>query len=297
MGAPPPTDIVPDSHRAAIIAARPAFRALPITVAGRGWHSLALDIGGRFIAKFPDGAEAEAALRREASLLALAGPRLTLPVPNLTLHEGPPLFSLHGKLQGGTLDSAGYARLDETTRRLLADDIARFFTELHAIPPAEARGAGARALETWETGDAALAPVWPLLPERIQDRAFATIGAYRALPRDPLPDVYGHFDAHGWNMAFDHAAGRLRGIFDFADSGIGSPHREFVQLSLIDPDLAARVMANYAATTARKLDARRVFLLVAAQRLSELAGAIETGEGLDLALGFAIDWFEQDRLG
>ena len=296
MGALQAPSIVLESYRAAIIAARPAFGDLPISVAGRGWHSLALDIDGRFIAKFPEGAEAGAALRREASLLALVAPKVTLPIPRLTLYEGPPLFSLHAKLKGGTLDRQGYARLDEHARRELAMDIARFFAELHAIPPAEARAAGARPLETWDTREATLAPAWPLLPDHIREVAHSALEAYCDLPPDPLPDVYGHFDAHGWNMAFDQAEGHLRGIFDFADSGIGSPHREFVQMSLIDPDLAARAMADYTAITGQPLDTRRVFLLVAAQRLSEFAGALETGDNLDLVRDFAIDWFEQDRL-
>ena len=45
-----------------------------------------------------------------------------------------------------------------------------------------------------------------------------------AMPPDPLGTVYGFFDGHGWNMAFDHARGRLNGIFDFGDSGFGPLH-------------------------------------------------------------------------
>jgi hypothetical protein len=112
---------------------------MSFTVAGRGWHSIAVDVGGRFIAKFPEGAEAEEALRREASLLSAVRPRLTMAVPDMTIHEGPPLFSLHGKLPGGTLDGEGYARLDEEARRRLADDVALFLAELHAIEPAVMR--------------------------------------------------------------------------------------------------------------------------------------------------------------
>ncbi len=94
-------------------------------------------------------------------------------------------------------------------------------------------------------------------------------------------------------MAFDHQEGRLKGIFDFADSGLGPPHREFVQISLIAPELAARTVEAYEARTGRVLDRRRVFLLTAAMRLSELAGAIETGEHVDGIRGFVLDWFEQ----
>lgn len=265
-------------------------------MAGRGWHSLAIDIGDRFIAKFPEGMEAEQALRREASLLALVGPRLTMAVPRMTIHEGPPLFSLHGKLHGGTLEREDYARLGQPARRDLASDLARFFAELHAIPLDAARAAGARPVEWWDTREATLAPVWRLLPEEMRAIAQDSIAEYRRLPPDPLGEVYGFFDAHGWNMAFDHAAGRLRGIFDFADSGLGPPHREFVQVSLVDPDLAVRTVEAYEAMTGKALDRRRIFLLTAAQRLSELAGALDADENLDAIRGFVFDWFEQHQL-
>lgn len=287
---------MPEPYRAAIVAAHPAFQDLPLTVAGRGWHSLAVDIGGRYIAKFPEGEEAERALRREASILGVVRPRVAMAVPDMTLHEGPPLFSLHPKLPGGTLECDGYARLDEHARRALAGDLARFFAELHAIDPEIMRAAGALPAGAWDTDDATLAPVLPLLPEPVRDAARAVIAEYRALPPDPLGEVYGFFDAHGWNMAFGHAQARLNGIFDFADSGFGPPHREFVQVSLVDPDLAARAADAYAAMTGRALDRRRIFLLTAALRLSELAGAVATGEHVDLIRGHALDWFEQRSL-
>ena len=269
---------------------------MSFSVAGRGWHSLAVDVGGRFIAKFPEGAEAEEALRREASLLAAVRHMLTIAAPDMTLHEGPPLFSLHTKLPGETLERGGYARLDADARARLAGDIALFFAELHAIDPAIMRAAGVRPVGWWDTEGATLAPVWPHLPKRLREPAQAAIDACRALPPDPLGEVYGFFDAHGWNMAFDHERGRLNGIFDFGDSGFGPPHREFVQVSLVDPELAARAADAYEALAGRALDRRRIFLLTAAMRLSELAGAIETGDHLDAIRSSAIEWLEQGEI-
>lgn len=214
-----------------------------------------------------------------------------MPVPDMTLHEGPPFFSLHRRLPGDTLERDGYARLDDVARRQLAADLARFFADLHAIDPEIMRAAGALPVEAWDTGDATLAPVWPLLPEEVRETARAVVAEYRALPPDPLGEVYGFFDAHGWNMAFDHELGRLNGIFDFADSGIGSRHHEFVQLSLIDPDLAARSADAYDAVTGMVLDRRRIFCLTAAMRLSELGSAIVSGAHVDFVRGQVLDWF------
>jgi hypothetical protein len=80
------------SFRTAIVALYPdlenaAFRLLP-----GGWHSRAVAVDERRVFKFPQGEEAEQALRREASILATIRPHLAMPVPDLHLHEGAPLF-------------------------------------------------------------------------------------------------------------------------------------------------------------------------------------------------------------
>lgn len=283
---------MPAECRRAIIAVYPHLAGAAFAVAGRGWHSLAVE-DGRHIFKFPQGEEAETALLREARLLAALRPFVTAPVPDMTIHSGPPLFSMHGKLPGRTLEPADYAKLDDTARARLADDLARFFTELHAIDPSVMLAAGAEPVGWWDTQKDTLAPIWPLLPTELHGEVEAAIKAYHELGPDPLGEVYGFFDAHGWNMAFDHDRSQLNGIFDFADSGFGPPHREFVQVSLIDPDLALRSMRAYAARSGKMLDRRRVFLLAAAMRLSELAGAIETGEDVPMIRDLAVAWLRQ----
>ncbi len=284
---------MPEEFRRAIIAANPHLAGSAFSVAGRGWHSLAVDVDGRHIFKFPEGAEAESALLREARLLAAVRPLVTMPVPDMTIHASPPLFSNHGKLPGRPLEPGEYAGLDEAARARLAGDLGLFFAELHAIGPAAMQAAGTEPVEWWDTNEDTLAIAWPLLPPELRPEAAAAIEAYHELGPDPLGEVYGFFDAHGWNMAFDHDEARLRGIFDFADSGFGPPHREFVQVSLIDPDLALRSMDAYEARTGRALDPRRVFLLTAAMRLSELAGAAETGQSVPMIQDLAVSWLRQ----
>jgi len=284
---------VPENFRRAIVTALPQLAQATFTVAGRGWHSLAVEADGRLILKFPEGEEAEAALLREARLLAAVRPLVRMPVPDMSIESGPPLFSVHAKLPGTMLEPADYPRLSEAGRVRLAEDIADFLADVHAIDAERMRKAGAEPIGIWDARDTTLAPVWPLLPDDLRRAAQAAIAAYRDLGPDPLGDVYGFFDAHGWNMAFDHAAGRLNGIFDFADSGFGPVHREFVQVSLISPDLAARTMRAYTVRTGRRLDPRRVFLLAAAMRLSELAGAAETGQHVEAMLDNVLGWFRQ----
>ena len=281
---------VPDQFRDAVVLARPDLGDAAFSVAGRGWHSLAVDVGGRLIAKFPEGREAEAALRREARILAAVRPHLGMPVPDMTLFEGPPLFSLHPLLAGDVLERNAYRRFADAERDRLAQDLAGFFADLHMMDPAAAEAAGAEAAGIWDTDEATLAPIWQTLPSDAKAQAMNAVAAYRDLAPDPYGAVYGFFDAHGWNMAFDQGAGRLNGIFDFADSGFGPVHREFVPVSFIDPDLTVRAMRAYGEITGRRIDANRVHLLTSAMLASELAGAMEIGINEAAVRQSLVDW-------
>ncbi|WP_281180587.1 phosphotransferase [Devosia elaeis] len=72
-------------------------------------------------------------------------------------------------------------------------------------------------------------------------------------------------------MAFDHAAGRLNGVYDFADSGLGPLHQDFLYSNLISADLTARIITAYERETGRHIDRDRVDLLTGTHRLWELA--------------------------
>ena len=104
--------------------------------------------------------------------------------------------------------------------------------------------------------------------------AEALLAAWEQLPPDPYGTVYGHFDGHGWNMAFDHAAETLTGIYDFADSGFGDLTQEFIYSDLVSPDLTDRIVARYTRHSGRQIDLDRVRLLTSVHRLTELADAI-----------------------
>lgn len=255
----------------AIVALHPdladaAFRMLP-----GGWHSRAVAVDERRVFKFPQGEEAEQALRREASILAVIRPHLAMPVPDLRLHEGTPLFSEHAIIPGDHLETAHYERLPELAREALGKALARFYAQLHGLPRPLMETAGARPVERWLDADAIAARALPLLPEDLHGFANDTLSGWRALAPDPHGETYGFFDGHGWNMAFDHAAGRLNGIYDFADSGFGPLHQDFIYTNFISPDLTARVADGYERLTDRALDRTRIHLLTGVHRLWELA--------------------------
>jgi hypothetical protein len=131
--------------------------------------------------------------------------------------------------------------------------------------------AGALPVKPWLRPEDILRRAFPVLPPDLCRYAERTVAGWQGLPSDPYGTVYGFFDGHGWNIAFDHEAGRLNGIYDFADSGFGPLHQDFIYSNLISRDLTARIVDEYEVLTGRTLDRGRIDLLTGVLRLSELA--------------------------
>lgn len=279
-----------DPFRAAITAAFPELSSSTFRLLSAGWDSTAVDVDDRLVFKFPRHRAAASRLAREATLLAVIRPAVTMTVPHLILHPGPPLFSRHEKIPGEHLVTAQYDRLPEELLSDLAEQMAVFYAELHGLDRRAMKAAGAGPIEAWLPPDEILARTLPVLPSALRRLAERTVAAWRNLPPDPYGTTYGFFDGHGWNMAFDHTRGRLNGIYDFADSGFGPLHQELVYTSFISPDLTRRIIERYEALTGRALDRRRIALLTGVHRLSELAALADDPAHVPAMVAHVADW-------
>jgi hypothetical protein len=284
---------VPTELQTAILAAFPEFSESRFSVLGEGWHSIAIDVDDSVVFKFPRHDAAQQALIKEAALIAAVRPALTISVPDLRLHKGPPLFSSHEKIHGRHLLTADYDTISQAARDRLAADIARFYAELHRLPTDRMTAAGATPIAPWQEPAAMRAKALPALPAHLRDTADEIVTAYERLPPDPLGMTYGFFDGHGWNMAFDHARQRLNGIYDFADSGLGPRHQEFIYTNLIARDLTARVTDAYEALTGTELERERIAILTGAHRLSELAELADDPAHAPDMIRYAAEWLSQ----
>jgi aminoglycoside phosphotransferase (APT) family kinase protein len=279
-----------DRYRAAIFRAFPDLAASAFRLLAESWDSMAVEADGRLVFKFPRHEAAARRLRKEAALLAVIRPSVSLSIPDLVLEEGPPLFSRHAKIPGEHLLTAHYAELPEEARRRLAEDLARFHAELHRLDPGRMAAAGAGPVEVWGTAEEIGAKALPALTPELRPIAEHVLSTYDRLPAEPYEAIYGFFDGHGWNMAFDHGRQRLNGIYDFADSGIGPLHQEFIYSSFVSPDLTARLVSAYEELTGRGLDRTRITVLTGMHRLWELAELADDPEhGPTMVRSFA-DW-------
>jgi aminoglycoside phosphotransferase (APT) family kinase protein len=279
-----------DLFRSIIVEKYPELEDAQFSLLTEGWDSVAVDVDDTLIFKFPRGAEAEEALAMEAGLLGVIRSAISTPVPDLELFSEPRMFSRHLKLKGEHLLTEDYELLEDAERQHLAKAMAAFFAQLHVLDATAMTAAGAAPLDGWPDADYIRERALPVLPPEQRDLAERTIAAWEALPTDPLGTVYGFFDGHGWNMAFDHEHNRLNGIYDFADSGFGPLQHEFVYPSLVSADLTARIIAEYEALTGRSIDRDRVNLLTGILHLVEVAWEIDDPELLPILLGFYANW-------
>lgn len=104
----------------------PELRESSFTLLTQGWDSIGVDVDDELLFKFPRDQEGVEALRREAAMLAVVRPRLTLPVPDLTFFDTPQPFSKHTKLKGEHLVTAQYDRLGSGAKQRLAQVLAQF---------------------------------------------------------------------------------------------------------------------------------------------------------------------------
>ncbi|ANK84976.1 MULTISPECIES: phosphotransferase family protein [unclassified Rhizobium] len=284
------TELNVSEFRSLITSVFPELTASVFKLAAKGWDSMAVDVDDTLIFKFPRHLGAERALVKEAALLDIVRPSLSMAVPDMRIHDGPPIFSSHAKLEGEHLIAEDYDALGEGGRQRLADDLARFYAELHALDADRLRAAGAGAIQPWQSPEAVRTKALPLLPADIKGFAETVVSDFEALPPDPYGNVYGFFDGHGWNMAFDYRQGRLNGIYDFADSGFGPLHQEFIYSNFISPDLTARIVSAYEILTGRRLDRRRIAILTGFHRLSELAELADDPANVEQMIRSAATW-------
>ena len=277
--------------RKTIVAVLPEHAGSDLTMLNAGWDCVGVDADGAWIFKFPRHPEAGRRLRKEARILAMVRAHAQVPVPDLVLFEGPALFSRHRKLPGTFLETADYLPLTEIQRDAIAEQMAGLYAALHAIPHAEARAAGATGIDEWML-PAEVARSAPHLPPHLLPHLAPTLAAYAAeLARQPLEQVYGYFDGHGWNMAFDTAAGVLNGVYDFADSGFGPRHQDLSYSNWISRDLTLRIIARYERMTGIGIDRDRVMLYSAMLRFIEYAGAAPDRDDVADRLAAIETWF------
>ncbi|MGN6486818.1 MAG: phosphotransferase family protein [Devosia sp.] len=279
-------------YRALIISRLPHLVGAQFVTLAEGWDSVALEHDG-LIFRFARHDGARERLRREVGLLNFLRPRITMPLPQPVLFDGDEPFTEHRKIPGDKLLADDYLMLGEGARNALATRMAQFYAELHQLPLARLQQAGAVAVDPWLSPQEILEKALPRLPRGYKGWARKVAAAYRKLSIQGDELVFGQFDGHGWNMAFDFATGTLNGVYDFGDAGFGSRHRDLSYSNWISADLTLRILERYEQLTGHRVDRDLVMLYTSALRLAELAEGFLPA---DVAVANVVNWADELKL-
>jgi aminoglycoside phosphotransferase (APT) family kinase protein len=272
--------------RAMVASTLPEFSKTEFELLSGGWDSIAL-IGDGWVFKFPRSDKSRAKLRRESKLLDFLRPRVKMTLPNMILHDGPMLFSQHAIIPGTYIEEAHYDALDGRQRDAMAMRLAQFYAELHALPLPRLHAVGAVPVVPWRRAKDILERAKPMLPKKHLPLLERTMKAYSRTSICGDEMIFGYFDGHGWNMAFDRKTGTLNGLFDFADAGYGPRHRDLSYSNFISADLTLRIIDHYEKMAQRKIDRELVMLYATVLRFAEL---IDDHLENDVALEIIDDW-------
>lgn len=209
---------------------------------------------GEWVFRFARSEESRAGLRREAAVLELARPRLSIAVPDFH-YEEPGDMVVYRLLEGRPLYRHDLLRLAEAGQERFAADLARFLRDLHSIRPAEApdlslpqpaRLSRAEARELWAGRlDALRKEVFPYLwadqHAWIED-LFAPVLDGRLDMAHYAPALV-HNDLASYHLLVSED-GRLAGVLDFGEASWGDPAMDYAAVQNTYGESLLRRMAR-----------------------------------------------------
>jgi aminoglycoside phosphotransferase (APT) family kinase protein len=273
-----------DSCRRILGACVPSLAVEDVRYLAEGWDSTVFVINESLLVRFPKRPEVGASLERELRLLGALAPSLPAAIPSYLFSARdcaayPFTFAGYALIEGAPLGDAG---LSPAARRGLAADAGRFLRALHDFPTERARELGAEPVsvgggrEQYRDFAAIVRTrIAPLLSSGEAGRLMAWMDAAETERFHCFEPVVVHGDLGPEHLLVDPSSGRLTGVIDFGDCGIGDPAIDIAGLLIA---LGEQVMPELLAAYGRAEDTA---LLERARRYRRLGPLHEVIYGLD----------------
>jgi aminoglycoside 2''-phosphotransferase len=211
--------------------------------------------------RFTKAERGQAVMAGELQVLRAIRSRITLPIPN-PFYAGPDAMA-YELLEGEQLSFAVLRDLPASVAETIALQLGEFLRALHGTPtdgPLPATLALARRDEWQELRRDTEALVYPLLLPHQREWAKRLFDGVLGDPRqfDGPPCVV-HGDLWPEHVLFDRAAGRLSGIIDFGQAGLGDPAGDLGNLLQVYGETFVRRMLPAYPEAARLLPRARCY--------------------------------------
>jgi aminoglycoside phosphotransferase (APT) family kinase protein len=222
---------------------------------GAGMDSVAFEVNGTWVFRFPLRASVEAQLFVERAMLPVLGPLLPITIPRFEFagrpdHDFPLHFAGYAKLPGVSATEVEPQRTDFPA---IGRQLGPFLTAIHRYPVADAEkmGTGTHRMEQdYEDVRASalelIEPVASCLGGLAASRLRARLLAAEPVPAPPWPVTLCHYDLAAEHVLLDETGARVTGVIDWGDISIGDPTVDFVGLYAWGGEAFVRaVLDNY----------------------------------------------------
>lgn len=220
-----------------------------------GWDHLLLLVNRVWVFRIPHRREVEDSLEMELRLLPRLAPELPVAVPRyekICRREGSPrILAAYRRIPGASLTRKAFRRPSAGRTSM---EMAAFLTALHAFPVGRAEEAGIRAgsPETWRRRyedfyEWIRTEAFPRLRERERSWAQRTCEAYLGdASHFRFTPVLIHHDLEASHILLDARSGRITGVIDWGDAGVGDPAFDFAGLWMdLGESVTRRVLRRY----------------------------------------------------
>lgn len=258
-------------------------------------ESVVAEINGDYIVKLPKPHRGVNGVAAEQKITDFLSGKVQLPIPSISVHAEPVVLARYRKLWGETFDKNRYTQLSDDNKNALATQLAKFITDLHAIPASVVQGAKLELAPSWELkpdlveeqlSDSDDNVIKALLPEVLRNQ--------RALEVPKSNVVFGHFDLHGGNLVFDKEHANVTGVIDFGNCKLGDLHQDLSTMNLSSPDLTTRIVDQYEQFSRRKVNRLLIQHYTTVFYLNLLAGLKrnKTDDKFNYWLGELHRWYD-----
>jgi len=219
----------------------------------RGWDNDVLILDRRLVFRFPKRPEFVERFKAEVRLLQHMRGRFAIGVPTYDYLPEDLSFGGYHIIPGRPLRRSMFNKLNASTRKNIAGDLARFLTVMHAIPVPVARGLGVGELQgghwasksnTESRFETMKDVLFPKLNAEERTWLAAHYGRYLSLDFDFALKVV-HNDLTDDHIYLVPERGSLGGIIDFADVEITDPAMDFAGLWLYGEPFVRDVLDRY----------------------------------------------------
>jgi len=206
-----------------------------------GWTNVTIDVHGEkddYIFRFPRNLFFATAMVRDGTFCQFIEGKTSFKTPHMTLEfsEGRP-FSMHHKIKGKALSAL---TLTQKQEEILAEDIAQFLTELHALPVVEFPKNIRMTLNEFLTGLAGVHQSYDFNRHKALQEMENTCD---------LSMVHGDFNPGNVLVSEDY---HLSGVIDFAFATLSEPHTDIGRFWGRSSDFMGQAIASSYAQKRKK---------------------------------------------